>query len=94
MNWQMNTPKDAALIAQLRSGNCKELKAYQHRLEETKDEMCPRCQLGAKTVQHWLACPANIRKRQDIFGDDDVPLGMMRKNPDPSLAYARETILC
>ena len=86
--------KDAALLAQLRSGHCKELKAYQHRLDETKDEICPRCQLEAETVQHWLACPANIRKRQDIFGDDDVPLGMMTKNPGLILAYARETSFC
>ena len=91
---KLKSRKDAALIAQLRSGHCKELKAYQHRLDETKDEMCPRCQLEAETVQHWLACPANIRKRQDIFGDDNVPLGMMTKDPGLILAYARETILC
>ena len=91
---KIKSRKDAALLAQLRSGHCKELKAYQHRLDETKDETCPRCQLEAETVQHWLACPANIRKRQDIFGDDDVPLGTMTKNPGLILAYARETILC
>ena len=91
---KVKSRKDAALLAQLRSGHCKELKAYQHRLDETKDETCPRCQLEAETVQHWLSCPANIRKRQDIFGDDDVPLGMMTKNPGLILAYARETILC
>ena len=91
---KIKSRKDAALLAQLRSGHCKELKAYQHRLDETKDETCPRCQLEAETVQHWLACPANIRKRQDIFGDDDVPLGTMTKNPGLILAYARETIFC
>ncbi|KAL5259786.1 hypothetical protein ACHWQZ_G010032 [Mnemiopsis leidyi] len=64
------------------------LKAYQHRLDESKDETCPKCQLEAETVQHWLACPANTRKRQDIFGDDDVPLGMLTKNPGLILAYA------
>ena len=91
---KIKSRKDAALLAQLRSGHCKELKACQHRLDETKDETCPRCQLEAETVQHWLACPANIRKRQDIFGDDDVPLGTMTKNPGLILAYARETIFC
>ena len=91
---KVKSRKDAALLAQLRSGHCKELKAYQHRIDETKDETCPRCQLEAETVQHWLSCLANIRKRQDIFGDDDVSLGMMTKNPGFILAYARGTILC
>ena len=91
---KIQTRKEAALLAQLRSGHCKELKAYQHRLDESKDETCSRCQLEAETVQHWLACPATVKKRQDIFGDDNVLLGMMTKQPGLVLAYSKETLLC
>ena len=93
---KIKTRKEAALLAQLRSGHCKELRAYQHRIDESKDETCPcpRCQLEAEDVQHWLACPATIMKRQSIFGDDDVPLGMMTQQPELVLAYAKETLLC
>ena len=90
---KIETRKEAALLAQLRSGHCKGLKAYQHRMDESKDETCPRCQLEAETVQHWLACPATITKRQEIFGDDEVPLGTMTKQPGLILAYAKETLL-
>jgi hypothetical protein len=61
---------------------------------QSKDEKCPRCQLEAKTIQHWLARPATILKRQEIFGEYDVPLGMMSKQPEVVLAYAKETLLC
>ena len=91
---KVKTRKDAALLAQLRSGHCKELRAYQHRIDESKDGKCPRCQLEAETIQHWLACPATILKRQEIFGDYDVPLGMMTKQPGLVLAYAKETFQC
>ena len=90
---KIETRKEAALLAQLRSGHCKELKAYQHRIDEKKDGTCPRCQLEAETVQHWLSCPATIMKRQEIFGNDEVPLGAMTRQPGLVLAYARETLL-
>ena len=87
---KIKTRKEAALLAQLRSGHCKELRAYQHRIDESKDETCPRCQLEAEDVQHWLACPATIMKRQSIFGDDDVPLGMMTQQPTGTHPGVRE----
>ena len=88
---KIGSRKEAALLAQLRSGHCKELAAYQHRIDENKDEKCPRCQMEAETLQHWISCPATIPKRQKIFGDDNVTLGAMTKQPELVLAYAKET---
>ena len=88
---KIGSRKDAALLAQLRSGHCKELAAYQHRIDDSKDENCPKCQLEAETLQHWISCPATISKRQRIFGDDNISLGVMTKEPELVLAYAKET---
>ena len=59
---KIRTIKEAALLAQLRSRRRKELRVYQHWLDESKDETCSRSQLEVETVQHWLACPATIKK--------------------------------
>ena len=61
---KVQTRKEAALLAQLRSGHCNEIRAYQQQLDECEDETCSRCQLEAEIVQHWLACPVTIKKRQ------------------------------
>ena len=39
-----------------------------------------------------FGCPAYISKRQDISDDDDVPLGMITKNLELVLVYAKDTI--
>jgi ribonuclease HI len=90
---KIKTRKEAALIAQLRSGHCLKLAAYQHRINEEKSETCPRCNLEPETVKHWLECPATCQKRLSVFGDMDVPLGTLTKHPDKVLAFARETLL-
>ena len=46
-----------------------------------------------ETVKHWLECPATSMKRLFVFGNMDVPLGTLTKDPDKILAFARETLL-
>ncbi|KAL5263836.1 hypothetical protein ACHWQZ_G005044 [Mnemiopsis leidyi] len=88
---KIGSRRDAALLAQLRSGHCKELAAYRHRIDNSKDEKCPKCQFEAETQQHWISCPATILKRQRIFEDENLSLGVMTKQPELVLAYAKET---
>ena len=90
---KIKTRKEAALLAQLRSGHCLHLAAYKHRINEDKSEICPRCNLEPETVKHWLECPATCMKRQAVFGDMNVPLWTLTKDPDKVLAFARETLL-
>ena len=90
---KIKTRKEAAMLAQLRSGHCLQLAAYQHRLDEKKSETCPRCNLEPETVQHWLDCPATSLMRLSVFGDMNVPLGTLSKDPDKVLAFARKTLL-
>ena len=90
---KIKTRKEAALLAQLRSGHCLHLAAYKHRINEEKPEICPRCNLEPETVKHWLECPATCMKRQAVFGDMNVPLWTLTKDPDKVLAFARETLL-
>ena len=88
---KIETRKEAALLAQLRSGHCLKLAHYQNRIDNTKSDMCPRCGEEAETVTHWIKCPANIKDRIDIFGKASVDLGALTKHPAEALAYARVT---
>ena len=85
--------KDAALVAQLRSGHCKYLAAYEHRIDPTKSPICKKCDEEEETVQHWLKCPATIQKRISIFGQADISLGTLTKDPTKVLTFARATLL-
>ena len=82
---------EAATLAQLRSGHCLKLAAYRHRLDDTKSDICPRCEETAEDVKHWIRCPANIQDRLNIFGKTDVDLGALSEEPAKALAYARVT---
>ena len=88
---KIKTRKEVALLAQLRSGHCKELAAYQHRIDSSKDEKCPSCEMEAESLQHWLSCPAAILKRQRVFGDDEIPLGAMTEQTELVQAYTKAT---
>ena len=87
----INSRKEAATLAQLRSGHCLKLAAYQHRIDSTKSDNCPRCQEAAEDIKHWLNCPANIQDRLKIFGRTDVELGALSEFPAKALAYAKAT---
>ena len=87
----IKTRKESATLAQLRSGHCLKLAAYQHRIDSSKSDICPRCQEAAEDVKHWLSCPANIQDRLQIFGRTDVGLGALSEFPAEALAYAKAT---
>ena len=84
--------KDSATLAQLRSGHCNLLAAYQHRLDENKSALCKKCTDEDETTKHWLGCPATIQTRIQFFGDSDVDLGALTKYPIKALAFAKATL--
>ena len=54
---KINNRSAAALLAQLRSGNCLGLAHYKNRLDPAKSDINPRCEEEDETVGHWLGCP-------------------------------------
>ena len=89
----VNNRRDACLLAQLRSGHCKQLAHYANRIDDKTSPMCKKCNEEPETVGHWLKCPATIMKRQQHFGKDDVDLGILSRDPEGSLAFAKATLL-
>ena len=90
----MTSRKDAALLAQLRSGHCRYLAAYNHRIDNTKSPTCSKCEEEEdETISHWLKCPATIMKRISIFGKDNISLGTLTEEPTKVLAFAKATLL-
>ena len=88
----IKTRKQAATLAQLRSGHCLKLAHYRHRLDETKTDLCPNCEEQAQTVEHWIKCPALRQQRMDSFEKDSVGLGILSSNPTGVLTYASATL--
>ena len=85
--------KDAALIAQLRSGYCLSLSHYRNRIDQTKSPTCPACKEEEETVKHWLNCPATVMTRENVFGRSNVSLDTLNKDPAKTLAFAEATLL-
>ena len=50
--------KTRTTLAQLRSGHCARLKAYQHKIGKVDDDKCPDCDIEAQDVSHLFNCPA------------------------------------
>ncbi len=89
---KVNNRRDAALLAQLRSGHCLELAHYRNRIDPTKSATCPRCGEVDETVKHWISCPATIMIREQIFGRANLSLDILTKNPESALAFAEENL--
>ena len=64
---KITSKKDSVLLAQLRSGLCKILKAYANLLDPTVDPTCPLCTPEPQTLEHWLDCPATAKDRFEFF---------------------------
>ena len=62
---KIKTRKEAALLKRLRSGHCKLLAAYQHRLDESKDEKCLRCQERQKQYNTRAIVPGKNDKSSE-----------------------------
>ena len=74
--------KDAVLLAQLRSGHCKLLKAYVNLLDPTVNPTCPLCTLEPQTLEHWLNCPATAKYRLENFGTCQTRLKLLTEAPN------------
>ena len=83
---------DGVLLAQLRSGHCLRLGHYKNRVDPTSSALCLHCKTDEETLEHWLSCPATRRLRLKTFDKPEVDLGILTKDPDRALAYARATL--
>ena len=91
-NSQIDSRKDAAVLAQLRSGHCLGLAHYRNRIDPTKSALCSKCEEEDETVKHWIGCPASTMLRESIYGRADLGLDVISKHPKETLAYAEKTI--
>ena len=93
-NEAMLSRKDAALLAQLRSGHCKLLAAYRNRIDETVPATCNLCDHDCQDVRHWLIdCPGTLAAKQALFEDTVVvDLATMSTHPTETVKLARKTL--
>ena len=89
---EITTRKDSCLLAQIRTGHCRKLASYRHRLDPEQSPTCPDCEMEDQTTSHWMKCPALYNQRLNCFGSRDVGLGALTNNLAGSLAYARATL--
>ena len=82
-------------LARIRAGHHTKFHAYQHRLDESNDPSCPRCQAAIHDVEHWfLHCPGTEAAKHEIFGNEaNDGLGLLTKCPRKSITLARRTLL-
>src|ERR1700690_4231936 len=68
------TRKEAVLMAQLRSGDCRRLAAYHKVVDYTADATCLQCSRELETLEHWLqTCTASAERRITEFGVTSPP---------------------
>lgn len=89
------------LLAQLRSGHCRKLRAYRAIVDPSCDPICPRCRepdgsgVGEpETLEHWLQeCPALNSARLRAFGTVCPNLSVLCSDPVAAASFARGTLL-
>lgn len=87
------TRKEAVLLAQLRSGHCRKLAAYNAIIHPGSDPICRRCNEGPEDLRHWLTqCPALLQPRIQTLGGPTPSLSVLRENPVGVVALARKTL--
>ena len=80
-------------LAQLRTGKHRALQAYENMIDGEVSQTCPHCKEEDHILEHWLLrCPATLRAKQEIFGDEEIGLHFLTKYPARSLALARRTL--
>ncbi|XP_042882932.1 uncharacterized protein LOC122259980 [Penaeus japonicus] len=91
---EIRSRADQVVLARLRSGHHKNLRAYQHRIDESVDPTCPHCPDKDHTLQHWLTeCDRTMGERQRIFGTPSLTLDILSENPPGVVELARRTLL-
>ena len=81
------------MLAQLRAGHCRHLKAYSHLMNENVDPNCPKCQEEPQTLEHWMNCQSTAACRQELFGTTEPRLELLSEEPALSIALAKRTLL-
>ena len=89
---QICNRKDATLLAHLRAGHCRQLKAYENLMDPTTDPTCPLCQQEPQTLEHWLSCQGTERQRMEIFGTTEPRLELLSEEPAGAVTLAKGTL--
>ncbi len=81
------------LLAYLRTGHARLLKAYDNLLDSLANPPCPLLKGKLQKIEHWLwRCPRLDGTRQDIFESLSPPLRAIIPDPERMLALARVTL--
>ena len=68
------TRGDSVLLAQLRSGHCRRLRAYHAVVDPSVDPTCPDCGMAPQTLEHWFTeCIPLAPMRLRDLGAADPP---------------------
>jgi len=91
------TRHEQVLPAQLRSGHCNKLTAYQNIIDPSIDAMCNKikCLLSPYTLEHWLQkCPATQQQRLAILDTTNPLLNILTLNRQQVtvILYARDIL--
>ena len=81
------------LLAQLRSGHCRRLRAYRAIMDPSVDPICPRCGEEPEDLYHWfIRCPALSGERMRCFGGVDADLSFLSSEPSQAASFARRSL--
>ena len=91
---KIKSRSDQSLLAKLRSGHYRGLRAYKNRIDGgLTDPKCPHCDEDAlHNIEHWVQCPALAHIRRSLIGEDYRGLDLLTKFPLEAIALARATI--
>ena len=91
---QIQNREDQVHLSRLRSGNHPSMNYYQHKFDERIENVCPRCNDGEDTVEHWLnKCPAMEHIKMHIFGRTKLEPDILTREPGKCMMLARRSVL-
>jgi hypothetical protein len=91
---EVKTRKDQVHLARLRARNHPAMRNYQHKLDNSIDPTCPRCEMADESIEHWLhECDAMELKKMQTFGRTVLENNILTLEPGKSLELARASIL-
>ena len=87
--------KDQVTLVWIWSGKHRAFSSYSDLLDNTVPDVCPTCQEGLHTLEHWwLRCLGTLATKREIFGGgEEQGLMLLTKEPLRALALARRTLL-
>ena len=92
---EITNRSDQSLLAKIRTGKTILFAAYKNEIDRNHDPMCPLCNDGLHTLEHWLTeCAGTLEKRRELFGPDDYDkLEVLTKYPAAAVSLAKTTLL-